>query len=333
MEASRLLVVGICVWASCLQVAEAWNRAGHMVSASLAYCEMKQSHPEKLEQCLALLKQHPHFTEHWAPILDATPDEHRDTALLMLAARWPDDVRDQPFKGRHHRRVWHFADYALKFPGTPPGVPDGIIHGRRQPGDKDEGYRDLLDALSHNLTVLRGDADEPTKAIALCWVLHLVGDMHQPLHMVSRFSDLFPDGDKGGNGMFIRIPPNRSSINLHSFWDGLILRGVKGDSLGKAKPETMVLSLRTASRRATLLFNQEGLHRSDFSQLANPDLGAWAKESVELARKWAYLDGQLTGPNSVNPFVVPEGYTMDAQAVAEKQLALAGHRLADLLSQ
>ena len=43
------------------------------------------------------------------------------------------------------------------------------------------------------------------KAIYLTWLMHLVGDIHQPLHCTAVFREQFPNGDKGGNDAFVRI--------------------------------------------------------------------------------------------------------------------------------
>src|SRR5207237_9808740 len=61
------------------------------------------------------------------------------------------------------------------------------------------------------------------KAIDLCWVEHLVGDIHQPLHAATHYSPAFPKGDSGGNNdMVLRDPPYPDSkANLHFVWDSI----------------------------------------------------------------------------------------------------------------
>ncbi|HSV15362.1 MAG TPA: S1/P1 nuclease, partial [Tepidisphaeraceae bacterium] len=75
--------------------------------------------------------------------------------------------------------------------------------------------------------------------------------------------------------------------------------------------------------------------------LAVTDFMAWAKESNALAAHYAYLDGQLKGavqsrdrsaPREDIPGV-PPGYIANAELVSMHQVALAGHRLADLLNR
>src|SRR5262249_18363782 len=58
---------------------------------------------------------------------------------------------------------------------------------------------------------------EKLKSYDLSWLLHLVGDVHQPLHSTTRVSTTKPDGDDGGNGVKLTWP-----ANLHTFWDDVL---------------------------------------------------------------------------------------------------------------
>jgi hypothetical protein len=90
----------------------AWNKPGHMVSGAIAYADLKQTHPQTLEQVVALLKTHPHFETKWKPQLNQSsvaPDE-QDLLLFMLAARWPDDIRKNP---AFHHDAWHFRELKI----------------------------------------------------------------------------------------------------------------------------------------------------------------------------------------------------------------------------
>src|SRR5437667_103063 len=57
------------------------------------------------------------------------------------------------------------------------------------------------------------------RAVAVCWIFHLVGDIHQPLHNVAYFSSApaFVQGDRGGNKFGVRADGRK--WNLHAFWD------------------------------------------------------------------------------------------------------------------
>src|SRR5215510_9160563 len=176
----RGLLVGILLVLVTASSTFAWSKAGHMVSGAIAYADLKQTSPETLARVIALLKSHPHYQTTWVPRLaqlTLTPEE-QELYLFMLAARWPDDIRgDAAF----HHGAWHY----INFPYTPEGQPASV-----QPVDPPSD--NILEAYQTNLDILRSTAPESTKAVALCWVFHLIGDVHQPLHTVVLFTTEFP---------------------------------------------------------------------------------------------------------------------------------------------
>ena len=110
--------------------------------------------------------------------------------LFMLAARWPDDIRDDA--DYHHGR-WHY----INMPFKPAGQPDSVA---APPPDPDN----IIRAYEQNLAIVSSEnASSDQKAIALCWIFHLVGDAHQPLHTVAPYTTEYPRGDKGGNAILI----------------------------------------------------------------------------------------------------------------------------------
>jgi hypothetical protein len=184
-----------------------------MVSGAFAYADLKQSNPETLARVVALLKTHPHFATTWAPRfaqLHLSPEE-QEFYLFMLAARWPDDIRGDP---TFHHGAWHY----INLPYKPEGQPTSVQTVDPPPDN-------ILQAYQTNLDILRIPAPESTKAVALCWIFHLIGDVHQPLHTVALFTTQFPppEGDRGGTRLYIRVREGASTISLHAFWDDLIL--------------------------------------------------------------------------------------------------------------
>src|SRR6202021_3878931 len=86
------------------------------------------------------------------------------------------------------------------------------------------GPQNIVEALTKNVADLKDPkVSASDKAVALCWILHLCGDIHQPLHATELFSPQFPTGDQGGNQFIIlRDPPYADSrANLHFVWDSL----------------------------------------------------------------------------------------------------------------
>src|SRR5262245_3546299 len=90
----------------------AWNRAGHMVTAAIAYHRLKQTDPAALANAINLLKKHPDYAGRWLGQINQFKHEGDDEInmhLFMLAARWPDDIR----KTKHDRPTEHYIDYAF----------------------------------------------------------------------------------------------------------------------------------------------------------------------------------------------------------------------------
>jgi hypothetical protein len=74
-----------------------------------------------------------------------------------------------------------------------------------------------------------GNDEDMGLSYALRLLIHLVGDMHQPLHCMSRIDDQYPQGDKGGNAF--KLPNHYSADNLHSVWDSVIYEFHNNDKL------------------------------------------------------------------------------------------------------
>jgi len=137
-----------------------------------------------------------------------------------------------------------------------------------------------------------------------------VGDIHQPLHTSSLFSDRFPKGDRGGNLFWVKA---KGTVKLHSYWDGMLGRSTKViNVLNEAK---LIKKTHEKNNLSTEL-----------------DPVSWSKESFKLAREMVYLNGELKGSaDKENALPVPENYGKESKKVGEQQVALAGYRLAELM--
>jgi len=165
-----------------LQVA-AWNAPTHMVTGSIAYRILENESPRTVSVIKTLLEKHPWYADRWRDDLEKRPEPQRGEMLFMLAARWADDIRMQAKLQREVK--WHY----INFPFKPQGEPEDI---KPLPPDPDN----ILSALAENRRLVKSQV---SAAIALAWLFHLVGDVHQPLHTVQLFSREYPHGDRGGN--------------------------------------------------------------------------------------------------------------------------------------
>jgi len=71
----------------------AWNRAGHMTMAAMAFDELLRDAPATVARVVAILQHHPQYESRWRPQIAAMALDEQQRFLFMLAARWPDDVR------------------------------------------------------------------------------------------------------------------------------------------------------------------------------------------------------------------------------------------------
>jgi S1/P1 Nuclease len=149
------------------------------------------------------------------------------------------------------------------------------------------------------------------KSYDLVWLMHLVGDVHQPLHSTARFTSTQPEGDDGGNGVKICNPT--CGGNLHSFWDDLPGSERKlDDAIGPA-----------------IVYGQSLSAAPDAS--ANElKTAAWITEGFNAAKSKVYTAPIGAG---AGPFTITQAYRAAARKLAKQRVALAGARLAKILNK
>ena len=145
------------------------------------------------------------------------------------------------------------------------------------------------------------------KSYDLVWLLHLVGDVHQPLHAISRFDKAHPQGDAGGNLVPLCAAP--CTDQLHGFWDGRLGADLSPPAAARyaASPPPADPKLASAMDEST-----------------------WVAESFELAKESVYAPPIGVG---VGPFPPDAAYRSAALRLARQRASLAGARLARLLNQ
>jgi hypothetical protein len=315
----RLSVCSILVVLCAASSSWAWLDTGHKIVAIIAWEDLT---PKTRAAITDLLQKHPRYEKDllaFAPD-NATPDQLAEHAFAV-AATWPDMVRkqDHPMRNLYNHPQWHYIDIPFEDGAKAPPEPQG-----------GPGPHNVVEALTQCTAELKDASIEPDKkAIDICWVAHLVGDIHQPLHAASRYSPQFPKGDAGGNSeIVLRDPPYPDSqAKLHLIWDEL-----PGDFSAESIDHYMAAGLRADPRYSREHFKAE---------LGVTDFMAWAQESHQLAVTDAYLNGKLqaaTAPHGGNHLAadsipgLPEGYMDRAEKDAMREITLAGYRLADMLN-
>jgi len=246
-----------------------FNAEGHQVIAFIAQQDLRARSATVADRLDAILR-----------------DGNR---TLREAAVFPDVIRNEQPK----TAAFHFVDIPLKVGGPKaPALP------------KAPHLLTQLETVTRRLKSARHSAQ--SRVDDLSWMIHLVGDVHQPLHCVSRVSKLHPSGDRGGNAFKLKGRKN----NLHSLWDSAI------DLKGTQAEEQLAESIATEHPRASLA-----------KQLAIVDAEAWARSSFEIARTQAYTLVE----DPAEPPTPDSTYLADVQRTGRRQAALAGYRLSQRL--
>jgi S1/P1 Nuclease len=289
----------------------AWDSVGHKLSAYIAWQQMTPATREKVMKILQSAPEDSQLSAFYPQ--DARSTAARQQEFFMIAAYWSDIVRDQKFKERnkYHHGNWHYSDTFWK-------MENGQLKIIENPNE--DGGKALEKLFDFEKVLKDKDKSDADKAIAIAWTLHLVGDIHQPLHTSARVTDLDPKGDQGGN-LFLLTPkdtPREKQENLHSFWDRIIGTSVarKSDA-----PDAVYLPEIGAKimKKYPFAKMQNRLKLGQFEQ--------WQQESFKLATTEVF-------PSTLIRFqAAPANYKKRAFAIAEEQIALAGYRLAATFNQ
>lgn len=174
-------------------------------------------------------------------------------------------------------------------------------------------------AINQGVATLRSSAAlDLDRARALRFVLHFVGDLHQPLHATSLFSNDFlpPDGDVGGNRYTIT---GTTSRNLHSLWDNGL------DNWSPAPPRPLTPAGNETVTTAAAAIAAEFPPSAFGPELDETDPFVWTQESYKVAVDFVYTCPQASEG------AVPQAYLDAGFDIARKQVALGGYRLGKLL--
>jgi hypothetical protein len=264
-------------------LAMAWGPQGHAIVADIAQAHLT---PAATAQVSALLK------------LDG------DDRLDQIAS-WADDNRKQfPKTG-----VWHYVDIPLDEPSY---VAARDCHdGECVVAKIDEFAKVLAD---HS-------AAPQDRLLALKWLVHFVGDEHQPLHAEDH-------ADKGGND--VQEIYFGKGTNLHRIWDSGIIEQQLGLPLGPNYSIDRAQVAAAASKLDAAITPAQRAAWAPAGLLPHLDTAsiAWANESHKLAREVAYAD-LPKHPNDD----WSAAYQAKAWPVVQTRLQQAGVRLAAILNE
>jgi len=295
--------------------ARSWGCKGHQTVALIAE---KHLTPEARRLVDQLLGENPIDPKLKRGCGNTTPD------LMVDASTWPDDVRNE-----RHNGPWHYID-----------IPRGKHKGSLDEFCGTDGC--VTRAIEEQRAILKDKSTDPMKrADAIRYLIHFVGDMHQPLHSVN-------NGDNGGNCVPVKylhheplLNPLHAeredySPNLHQIWDTEIIER----DMEVSNPHRYADELDEKFHSESASWEAAGIHVEN-----------WAWEVHERAETEVYDAFSVKVP--IEPDVKPKGcsdnnhigkrqferhlavdeaYQARAATAAEKGLAEAGVRLAMILN-
>ena len=285
----RWLLAALFALAAPATPAQAWGDEGHEIIALVADALLAPAIRTQVDNLLAL---------------DEDPLSEHDIAA---EATWADHFRDSNAEGARSRtRQWHFVDIELQHPSLAdacsahPPLPPATLASR---GPPTACIVDKIDQFTAELAARGTSPDE--RLLALKFLLHFVGDVHQPLHAAD-------DYDRGGNDERVSAEGFRTGT-LHHFWDTEFVRMLGTDP--NLVASALLADLTLADRR----------------RWAAGSPSDWALESFDIAKRDAY--GLLPREARRGTYRLETPYIDAAIRDTRTQLTKAGVRLAYLINQ
>lgn len=291
MTRNSMLVI-ITALLLCPGLSFAWGDEGHEIVGRIA--DHYLTPPVRKRVALLLAQDQSHLTR---------------SSDIASEATWADKFRDSDRSsgGNHHRQTgqWHYINIELTHPDIDaacfhhPGLADGRAASDGPSADC------IIDKIEQFRRELHASVTPPSeRLLALQFLLHLVGDLHQPLHAAD-------NQDRGGNELRVRSPPHRPG-NLHHYWDTVFV-----EEMGSQSEE---LSQRLI----------EGITEPQRRSWSAGSATDWAHQSVEIAKTQVY--GKLP-PAGTGNYLLDADYVTNATRVVAQQLQRAGVRLAWVLNE
>lgn len=224
----RIFVAIIAVLAAAADPAAAWNNQGHMATGAIAYDALAALDPATAAAIEALMAQHPDKARFDKALTGLTGVARR-RRLFEQMARWPDDIR----KTDYDHPEWHYGAKVIS---------GWTLFGAITVGSAEAEF-------ARNMAVARDrNASAADRAVALCWIFHIVGDMHEPLHAGHAQNWTFPLTDRLGTIAWVRTATAVPPITMHEYWDGAVdFPGDETAAAGRVSAEITRLYPRPAS--------------------------------------------------------------------------------------
>ncbi len=288
-----------------------WDDVGHKITCYIAWQRIS---PQARENVIKILRAAPEDSQlgTFYMAYGPEPEDTRKLEYFMFVPTWADVVRDRAFDTRYkkyHKGNWHYSDTFWKQVNGKVELLSGF----------EEGGLAVTRLAEFDAVIRNSSASNAEKAIAIAWIMHLGGDIHQPLHTSARVTDTEPKGDQGGN-LFLLSPvgtARENQLNLHWYWDSIVGRSIplKGNMCERDYIEMVAKKM---------------MKKHSFASLSGKlNLGKYG----EWQRDGFAFNNTIVFPTDLKRNEMPSAqYRKNAFKLAEGQLALAGYRLGETLN-
>jgi hypothetical protein len=203
-----LCLLGVVAFTA-LDSVRAWNSETHLIIARIAYEILEHEDPDALDRADDLLRKYSD---------DITKAKEGDYPFVEGVTLADDNKR----RGGGYQSSWHFNDLGFSgdggeynFKATPKNISLAMPEIYNWLMGKDVSQSIIIPSI-----IKRTDTTESAQGLGLRLLMHYMGDIHQPLHMVSRYTAEFPNGDKGGNLFDLKYHYNANE--LHAVFDNVM---------------------------------------------------------------------------------------------------------------
>lgn len=225
---------------------------------------------------------------------------------MVQAATWADDIRSF---GLETMSSWHFI--------TTPYEPDPNFTLAVSPVTT-VNVASVIPLLQSALQNPKATSEILSQSLAL--LIHFMGDIHQPLHNANLFSSQYPQSDFGGNRQTVIVDSKRTKMLLHAYWDS-IAEGPAGSNAPRPLEADAYNDLNV------FVDYLEATYASTLTaaETSNTNTTQITMDSFKLAVDYAY-------PGGDDGATLSDVYKANAKRITERQVLLAGYRLATMLN-
>lgn len=285
-----------------INFSNAWWDGGHMIVARIGLKDIEARIPESVK-----------FFEDLTHVMDSV--SHGKIKSFMESAVWADVT-----KGYENKMMdpWHYKDVTVN--NTIDTMP--YIDLKKEKGNA----LDLVFNANNGLTSWKPEEasklnDQFEKSFFLRFLIHVIGDIHQPLHSCTWVDEKFPDGDLGGNLFKLTFKEDKTIKNLHSIWDAAFNNIYNGYTHPITDAEAKEVE-----------YDSNEIMK-EFPKASLSDLLDTHKRPVDWVKEsWTLCKNNVYKGISINDEITKSSkYVLSNIPIARKQMALAGYRVSQFL--